>query len=52
MPDIYVFWYDNYGNSHSSPVYCIDSVRDRFLVVTEGKNFCWVSTSDCELMDD
>jgi hypothetical protein len=52
MPDIYVVWYDDYGNSHNSPVYCIDSVRDRFLVLNEDRNFRWVSTSDCELMDD
>jgi hypothetical protein len=52
MPDILVLWYDDYGNSHNSPVYCIDSVRDRFLVVTGGGNFHWVSTSDCELLMD
>lgn len=52
MLDIYVVWYDDYGNSHNSPVYCIDSVRDRFLVLNEDRNFRWVSTSDCELMDD
>lgn len=52
MPDILVLWYDDYGNSHNSPVYCIDSVRDRFLVLNEDKNFRWVSTSDCELIDD
>lgn len=28
MPDILVLWYDDYGNSHNSPVYCIDSVTD------------------------
>lgn len=52
MPDIYVVWYDNYGNPHNSPVYFVDSVRDRFLVVSEDKNFCWVSTSDCELLKE
>lgn len=50
MPDIFVRWYDDYGNSHNSPVYFVDPVRDRFLVVTESKKFCWVSTSDCELL--
>ena len=52
MPDIYVVWYDNYGNPHNSSVYFVDSVRDRFLVVSEDKTFHWVSTSDCELIDD
>lgn len=50
MPDIYVRWYDEYGNSHNSPVYCVDSVRDRFLVVNENNNFRWVSTNDCEFL--
>lgn len=50
MPDIFVVWYDNYGGSHNSPVYFVDSVRDRFLVVDEDKNFRWVSTNDCELL--
>lgn len=52
MPDIYVCWYDDYGNSHNSPVYFVDSTRDRFLVVDEDKNFRWVSTSDCELLSN
>ena len=51
MPDIYVVWYDDYGNSHDSPVYCIDSVMDRFLVLPEDRNFRWVFISDCEVMD-
>lgn len=50
MLDIYVLWYDNYGCSHESRVYFVDSARDRFLVVDEDKNFHWVSTSDCELL--
>ena len=52
MPDIYVRWYDEYGCSHNSPVYFVDSTRDRFLVVDENKNFRWVSTSDCELLKE
>ena len=52
MPDIFVCWNDDYGNSHNSPVYFVDSVRDRFLVVSESKNFHWVSTSDCELLKE
>lgn len=52
MPDIFVCWNDDYGNSHNSPVYFVDSVRDRFLVVSESKNFYWVSTSDCELLKE
>lgn len=50
MTDIVVTWYDEYGCPHDSPVYFVDSVRDRFLVVDEDKNFHWVSTSDCELL--
>ena len=50
MPDIFVTWYDNYGGLHDSPVYFVDSVRDRFLVVDEDKNFYWISTGDCQLM--
>ena len=50
MPDIFFFYNDDYGNSHNSPVYFVDSVRDRFLVVSESKNFYWVPTSDCELL--
>lgn len=50
MTDIYVCWYDNYGDPHNSPVYFVDSVRDRFLVVDEHKHFYWVSTNDCELL--
>ena len=52
MPDIYVRWYDEYGNSHNSPVYFVDYVRDRFLVVDKNKNFRWVSTSNCELLKE
>ena len=52
MRDFYVRWYDEYDNSHNSPVYCVDSVRDRFLVVNENKNFRWVSTNDCELLKE
>lgn len=50
MPDIFVTWYDGYGCFHDSPVYFVDSVRDRFLVVDEDKDFYWVSTGDCQLL--
>lgn len=50
MPDIFVTWYDNHGCSHDSPVYFVDSVRDRFLVVDKDKDFYWVSTSNCQLL--
>ena len=50
MPDIFVTWYDYYGCSHDSPVYFVDSVRDRFLVVDEDNDFYWVSTGDCQLL--
>lgn len=50
MVNFCVVWYDNYGNSHNSPVYFVDGVRDRFLVVNEDKIFRWVSTNDCELL--
>ena len=51
MSDMYVVWYDDYGNSHNSTIYGIDSVRDRFLVLNEDRNFRWVFISDCEVMD-
>ena len=51
MPNFYVVWYDDYGNPHNSPVYGIDSVMDRFLVLSEDKKFRWVFISDCEVMD-
>lgn len=50
MNNFSVTWYDNYGASHESAVYSVDSVRDRFLVVDENKNFYWVFTSNCELL--
>lgn len=50
MPDIYVCWYDDHGKLHNSPVYFVDSTRDRFLVVDGDWNFRWVSTNDCELL--
>ena len=50
MANFCVVWYDNYGNSHNSPVYFVDGVRDRFLVVDEDKIFRWVFTNDCELL--
>lgn len=52
MPDIFVRWYDGYGRSNDSPVYFVDPVRDRFLVVTDSKNFYWVSTGNCELLEN
>lgn len=52
MPDILVVWYDNYNYKHNSPVYFVDSVRDRFLVVDEDKSFHWVPTSDCVLLKE
>ena len=50
MPDISVIWYDDYGVLHTSPVYFVDAVRDRFIVVDENNKFRWVSTNDCELI--
>lgn len=52
MPEIYVNWYDRYGNSHESSVYFVDAAREEFLVVDEDKNFHWVSTNECELLQD
>jgi hypothetical protein len=52
MPDIYVRWYDEHGCSHNSPVYFVDSTRDRFLVVTKDGYFRWVFTSNCELLKE
>lgn len=49
-PDISVIWYDDYYIPHNSPVYFVDAVRDRFLVVDEHNKFRWVSTNDCELL--
>lgn len=52
MPNIFVAWYDNYGYSHNSQVYFVDSDMERFFVVDESRNFRWVSTSDCELLNN
>lgn len=50
MVDIYVSWYDDYGNSYNSAVYFVDSTGDRFLVIDENKNFHWVSIDVCKLL--
>lgn len=50
MGNFCVIWYDEYGTSHESVVYSVDSVRDRFLVVDENKYFHWVFTSNCEFL--
>lgn len=52
MPEIYICWYDQYDCPHNSAVYFVDSVRDRFLVVDENKNFHWVPTNACELIKE
>lgn len=52
MPDILVVWYDDYGVPHNSPIYFVDSVRDRFLVANEDKKFLWVPTDDCEIIEE
>lgn len=52
MPEIYIRWYDQYGCSCDSAVYFVDSIRDRFLVVDENKNFHWVFTDECELVKE
>lgn len=51
MTDISVIWYDDYYEPHNSPVYFVDAVRDRFLVVDKDNKFHWVSTNDCELLE-
>ena len=51
MTNFKVVWFDEYDDQHVSRVYCIDSVRDRFLVVNDG-NFVWVKTEDCKLEDN
>ena len=51
MTDISVIWYDDYYESHNSPVYFVDAVRDRFLVVDKDNEFHWVSTNDCKLLE-
>lgn len=35
MTDIFVTWYDEHECPHYSPVYFVDSVQDRFLIVDE-----------------
>lgn len=52
MINLKVYWDDEYGCTYESKVYCIDSVRDRFLVVDRKGHFVWVSTDDCELMEE
>lgn len=51
MVNFKVVWFDEYYDPHVSSVYCIDSVRDRFLVVDDARNFIWVNTKDCKLED-
>lgn len=51
MPEMYVSWYDQYDCTHNSRVYFVDSTRDRFLVTDDNKNFHWVSTDSCELIE-
>lgn len=51
IPEFFVIWYDDCGVPHDSLVYFVDSIRDRFLVADEDKNFRWVSTIGCELAD-
>lgn len=49
MANFKVVWFDEYDCQHVFAVYCIDSVRDRFLVVNDAGNFVWVKTEDCKL---
>jgi hypothetical protein len=51
MANLKVVWFDEYDCQYVSEVYCIDSVRDRFLVVNDAGNFVWVKTEDCKLED-
>lgn len=50
MPDFEVY-YDDGDCCGTSKVYAIDTVRDRFLVVTHNDKFLWVDTRDCSLED-
>lgn len=50
--NITVIWYDDYDNEHTSRVYAIDSVRDRFLVVDDNEFFNWADTKDCKLVKE
>ena len=52
MIDFDVFWDDEYGNSTISKVYYIDATGDRFLVTTANGRFKWVSTDDCEIVEE
>lgn len=52
MLGIFVTWHDEHGCSHESPVYYVDSTRDRFLVVDEDRDFHWVYTSNCALLKE
>lgn len=51
MVNFKVVWFDEYYDPHVSAVYCIDTVRDRFLVINDAGNFIWVKTEDCKLED-
>ena len=48
--ELYVYWYDMYGDEHKSKVYAIDANRDRFLVVSEDEFFKWVDTDYCKIV--
>lgn len=48
--ELYVYWYDMYGDEHKSKVYDIDANRDRFLVVSEDEFFKWVDTDYCKIV--
>ena len=50
--ELYVYWYDMYGDEHKSKVYDIDANRDRFLVVSEDKFFKWVDTDYCKIVTE
>lgn len=51
MNNLEVYWEDKY-RFVKSKVYYIDAVNDRFLVTDYSGFFKWVSTDDCELVEE
>ena len=47
--DKVIVYFDNGDDCGRSKIYCVDPVRERFLVLRWDGKFLWVSISDCEV---
>ena len=45
-------YYDDGEHEGKSKVYYIDPNRDRFLIVDYRGCFIWISTNDCEIVEE